>query len=618
MCGILGWIATDADRAAFAARLECLTHRGPDGSGIWEDRAQRVMLGHRRLAIIDLTPTGAQPMQDATGRWTVVFNGEIYNFLELRKELEAAGARFRGRSDTEVLLEAYKHWGEAFLPRLNGMFALAIYDKGDGEHLPQLFLARDRAGKKPLYYVHRGRMFRFASEVKALGHDGGLDLHALNHYLAFGTYPGELCVLAGARKLRPGHAAVYTPLDGNLREWPWWQLSRAAPAAHGEPEALTDELAALLTDAVRLRLISDVPVGVFLSGGLDSSLVTAAAARVSGAKVRTFTIRVPATGFDESAYARIVAAHFGTDHHELTADAASLAVLDEMAAFLDEPLADSSLIPTFLVSRLTRRHVTVALGGDGGDEIFAGYPYVLRALTNARRWALVPAACWRLVARAAASLPAGVKGRNRAMSWREGPARARVWDTSFFDAHLRWGLLAPDARATLGAGFAAPEQRQRGALVDTGDRVQSLCRFDFTTTLADDYMVKVDRASMMSALEVRAPFLDPRLVDFAFTQIPSAWKCDGRETRRLERCLARRWLPPTLDINRKQGFSVPLGGWLRQAGPEAIRARLRGLPEVLDRRAIEAQIRGQMAGRENGSRLFALIMLAACARRLGV
>ena len=616
MCGILGWIGTRFSRESFESRLGLLRHRGPDGHGIWEVRDRDVLLGHCRLAIIDLSPTGAQPMEDATGRWVIVFNGEIYNFQDLRTELEGHGRSFRGPSDTEVLLEAYKYWGEGCLAHLNGMFAFAIYDRGTSETPSSLFLARDRAGKKPLYYVHRGTSLRFASELKALGHDGGLDLRALNHYLALGCYPGDLCFQEGVRKLRPGHAATFLPRTGEWREWGWWKLpDQPAPLA-ADPEALTDELAILLTDSVRLRLISDVPVGVFLSGGLDSSLVTAAAAQVSSKPVKTFTIRVPSMGFDESPYARIVASHFGTEHYELVADKASLAVLDDLAKLVDEPLADSSLIPSFLVSRLTRAHVTVALGGDGGDELFGGYTHVLRAARGLRYLGWVPPALWRIVADAAARLPIGIKGRNRAVSWREGPLLERVWGTPWFDLASRAKLLTAEARANLGEDLVAPERRQRSFLGDSRDPVQALCRLDFTTTMSDDFMVKVDRASMMSSLEVRAPFLDARLVEFAFTKVPSRWKCDGRETRRIERHLARRWLPPTLDLDRKQGFSVPLGDWFRQAGSEALRERLVGLPEVIDRDVVENQIRGHMAGRQNGSRLFALVMLATCCQHL--
>jgi len=618
MCGILGFLGTRIARRSFEASLDRLRHRGPDSAGIWEDPGRDVRLGHRRLAIIDLSPTGAQPMEDPSGRWVIVFNGEIYNFQDLRPELEGLGSRFRGSSDTEVLLEAYKHWGQNLLQRLNGMFAFAIYDKGTPQVPPTLFLARDRAGKKPLYYVHSGTSFRFASELKALDHDGGLDLRALNHYLALGCYPGELCFQEGVRKLLPGHAAIFSPLTGGWKEWAWWTLPDRPAPLDADPGALTDEFATLLTDSVRLRLISDVPVGVFLSGGLDSSLVTAAAAQVSSKPVKTFTIRVPSMGFDESPYARIVADHFGTEHHELVADAANVSVLEDMAEFLDEPLADSSLIPTFLVSRLTRRQVTVALGGDGGDEIFGGYPHVLRAIRGVEFMGWVPPLIWRSAAKLAEHLPVGFKGRNRVLSWREGPRMERAWGTPFFDQAARQTIFTLDAVAELGPNLGAPEMERGAILASDQDPVRSICRLDFTSTLPDDFLVKVDRASMMNSLEVRAPFLDARLVEFAFRKVPSVWKCDGREPRRLERRLAERWLPASLDIRRKQGFSVPLGDWFRELGVQAVRSRLEGLPAFMNRAVVDALMRGHMSGRENGSRLFALVMLAACCRRLGI
>jgi asparagine synthase (glutamine-hydrolysing) len=556
-------------------------------------------------------------MEDSTGRWVIVFNGEIYNFEELRAELEGSGARFRGRSDTEVLLEAYKLWGERCLERLNGMFAFAIYDKGSSAEPPTLFLARDRVGEKPLYYAHKGSLLRFASELNALGHRGQIDLRALNHYLALGCYPGDMCFLAGVRKLRPGFAARFSPLTGEWREWAWWTLPVVPAPAHADADDLTEELGELLADSVRLRLVADVPVGIFLSGGLDSSLVTAAAARVAGAPVKTFTIKVPAAGFDESPFARIVASHFGTDHHELVADAVNISVLDDMAEFLDEPLADSSLIPTFLVSRLTRQQVTVALGGDGGDELFGGYSHVLRAARGIRHFGWVPPSIWRTIAGTAELLPVGIKGRNRAISWREGPQKERAWGTSFFDRAARKSLFAFDAIAELGAHLGAPECTQSQSLAGDQDPVGSICRLDFASTLPDDFLVKVDRASMMNSLEVRAPFLDPRLVEFAFGKVPTTWKCDGYQTRRIERRLARRWLPGSLDLNRKQGFSVPLGDWLRDLGTTDLRLRLEGLPDIINQGFVDEQIRGHMKGRENGSRLFALVMLASCCRRIG-
>jgi asparagine synthase (glutamine-hydrolysing) len=346
--------------------------------------------------------------------------------------------------------------------------------------------------------------------------------------------------------------------------------------------------------------------------------VTAAAAQVSSKPVKTFTIRVPSMGFDESPYARIVADHFGTEHHELIADAANIAVLEDMAEFLDEPLADSSIIPTFLVSRLTRRQVTVALGGDGGDELFGGYPHVLRATRGMAYWGWVPPWAWRSLAKMAEQFPVGFKGRNRVLSWREGPRMERAWGTPFFDQAARRDVLTLDALAELGTNLGAPEREQVGLLTSEQDPVRSICRMDFTSTLADDFLVKIDRASMMNSLEVRAPFLDARLVEFAFCKVPSVWKCDGHETRRLERRLGKRWLPASLDIKRKQGFSVPLGDWFRQLGFKSVRSRLEGLPVFFNRAVVDSLVRGHMDGRENGSRLFALVMLASCCRRLGL
>lgn len=613
MCGILGWLGTGLARGEFARRLQTLRHRGPDAEGIWEDREHDVLIGHRRLAIIDLSPSGRQPMLDESERFVITFNGEIYNFQELRDELEELGYRFRGQCDTEVLLCCYRHWGAQCLHRLNGMFAFAIYDRGTSDFEPSLFLARDRAGKKPLYYIHQGRSFRFASELKALGGLGGLDLRALNQYLALGYYPGEMCMAQGVRKLLPGYAALFRPRSGGWQSWAWWTFPQQESWA-GDVEQLGDRFAELLEDSVRRRLISDVPVGVFLSGGLDSSLVTAAAAHVSAEPVKTFTIRVPSTGFDETQYARLVARHFGTDHHELVANAASLSVLDDMSSFFDEPLADSSIIPTFLVSRLTRQHVTVALGGDGGDELFGGYPHVLRAVRGLSRYGWVPTPVWGLFARFAGAMPIGAKGRNRALSWNEGPLMERAWGTPFFDVQARRQLLGLEVVAELGDELTAPELDGRRLIAEDQDPVRALCRFDFVSTLADDFLVKIDRASMMNALEVRAPFLDYRLIEFAFREVPSAWKCDGKETRRLERRLAERWLPRALNLQRKQGFSVPLGAWFRSAGPSAIRQRLEGLPDIIEKLFVEEQIRDHLAGRENGSRLFALAMLAACCR----
>ena len=369
MCGIAGIVsqAPVVDRDRLTAMRDTMTHRGPDAAGLWCSEDRRIGLAHRRLAIIDSSPAGEQPMLDPSGDCRIVFNGEIYNYLELRAELEREGVAFHTASDTEVLLAAYRQWDVDCLSRLNGMFAFALFDR----RVNRLLLARDRAGEKPLFYRRDGSTIAFASELKALMADPDcprrLDPDALDHYLAFGYVPDDMCLLAGVHKLPQGHALVYDLQTGAARTWCYWQL----PDADGAPietAALVDELDRLLLDSVRLRLIADVPVGIMLSGGLDSSLVTAMAARVASGRVKTFNVSFPGhRGYDEGPYARIVAQHFGTDHVEMAAEPATVDLLPRLARQYHEPIADSSMVPTYLVSQMIRREATVALGGDGGD-----------------------------------------------------------------------------------------------------------------------------------------------------------------------------------------------------------------------------------------------------------
>ena len=355
---------------------DTMAHRGPDDVGIWQTPDGRVTLAHRRLAIIDLSPGGHQPMVDENGELCIVFNGEVYNYREVRHELEQAGFQFKTGSDTEVILKAYRAWGVECLARLNGMFAFGLYDRGR----QRLFLARDRAGEKPLFYAHFAGRFMFASELKALMADPTfpreLDLTSLQYYLAYGYVPGELCILKGVQKLGQGQALLYDLTTDKIQRWHYWELPPPGSTAGTSLEDLESELESLLLDSVRLRMIADVPVGILLSGGVDSSLITAMAARVSSKPVKTFTISFPGHGaYDEGPYARMVADHFGTEHIELVAEPASVKLLPDLARQYDEPMADSSMVPTYLVSRLVRQHATVALGGDGGDELFGGYPH---------------------------------------------------------------------------------------------------------------------------------------------------------------------------------------------------------------------------------------------------
>ncbi|MBU1645436.1 MAG: asparagine synthase (glutamine-hydrolyzing) [Gammaproteobacteria bacterium] len=612
MCGIFGVVAAGGGLGEqdIAASGHSLRHRGPDDAGLWLSPDGRAALGHRRLSIIDLSAASHQPMASPCGRFVIVFNGEIYNFAELRANLVRDGVAFTSAGDTEVVLAGYMRWGERCLERLNGMFAFAILDRGGPDTAASLFFARDRAGEKPFYYRHADGRFAFASELKGLEHPGRIDHQGLNHYLALGYVPGDLCLFEGVRKLSPAHCGRFFLQSGALSIRRFWALPENLPRASDDGEALADEAARLIEDSVRLRLVADVPVGVLLSGGLDSSLVVAAAARVAGQSVETFTITVPGSPLDEARHAEIVARHFGTRHNVLPMAEAGLGLLDGLAPLVDEPIADSSILPAWMVFGLARRKVTVALGGDGGDELFGGYGDYTASLRDWRRLGWIPPAGLRAAAAAAALLPAGVRGRNRVASLRGGALQQMIWGRPYFDRHLRTRLLDRETLELLQDDLDAPEGFLLALFRQGRDPIDCMTRTHFGSILPDDFLVKVDRASMAHSLEVRAPFLDHRLIEFAFGRVPSEWKVHGGESRRLQRMLARRWLPAGLDIDRKQGFSIPMDQWLRSEGEEGLRRRLADLPDCIEKAEVDRLIIGHLRGRTNGARLFALIMLA--------
>jgi asparagine synthase (glutamine-hydrolysing) len=618
MCGIYGLVHRNVsvDTMLIEHQRDLLTHRGPNDAGTWISPDGRIGLAHRRLSILDLTAAGHQPMTSQNGRFTIVFNGEIYNHHEIRDELKKLGHVFNTGTDTEVLLRAYIAWGEACLARLNGMFAFAIHDVGSASVPPTLFLARDRAGKKPIYYAWDGQRLEFASELKAISHRGDLSLSALNFYLALGYVPHEHCIVHGVKKLPPAHAAKLDFSNFDLRVWRYWSLPANCPDLGVDGDSLADEAGKLIEDATRLRLEADVPVGVLLSGGLDSSLVVAAAAHVSSAPVRTFTVTIPGSSLDESVHARKVARYFGTEHHELALEGTGLDALDDIAQFIDEPIADSSLIPTFLVSRLTRQHVTVALGGDGGDELFGGYNDYPASLADQHRLGWLPQSALAIAASAASYLPAGIRGRNRIASLRGGPLQQMIWGRPYFDIALRQRILSRDAYAALGQELDAPERFLIGLYGNGVDAVDCMTRTHFGSILPDDFLVKVDRMSMALSLEMRAPLLDYRLVEFAYGRIPSPWKVNECETRRVQKILVSRWLPPELDVQRKQGFSIPFEMWLRAVGEKSLPRHFASLPECINRGEVARLIKGLAHGRSNGARLFALMMLSISANNL--
>lgn len=610
MCGIVG-VAGDVriSRECLIAMRDTLRHRGPDDQGAWWSTDGRVGLGHRRLAIIDLSAAGRQPMTDAAGALQIVFNGEIYNYQELRKELETLGHRFQTATDTEVILEAYLEWDTGCLARLNGMFALALYDT----RKKCLLLARDPAGEKPLFYRCEAGALTFASEVKAILADPScprrLDVGALDYYLAFGYVPGERCLLEGIRKLPQGHALTFDVTVGATRTWAYWTLP-ASTSTSASDEELTLELERLLAASVRLRLIADVPVGIMLSGGVDSSLVAAMAARVSSRRIKTFTISFPGHGtFDEAPYARSVARHFDTDHVEFAAEPATVDLLPELARQFDEPIADSSMVPTYLVSKLIRREATVALGGDGGDELFGGYYQHSWVQQQQLLSQWLPRPVQRL-ARAAVTrlLPVGTTGRNYLLALAAPSPFNIVQLGMFFDADARRRLLSP--LGNRGVIDGAPEAYKAALCMDRGTLLQQATAVDFRTYLVDDILTKVDRASMLCSLEVRAPFLDTRLIDLAFSRVPDRLRATSRERKVIARRLAARLLPPDLDLTRKQGFALPLAKWFKGDWGRFMEEVLTG-PEatLFDRSVVRQLLKGQRVGFHNTQRLFALTMI---------
>lgn len=593
-----------------------MAHRGPDGTGEWWSSDGRVGLAHRRLAIIDLSPGGAQPMTEATGRVHITLNGEIYNYRALRDELRSLGHTFRSQSDTEVLLHSYLEWGVDCLKKLNGMFAFGLYDEAE----QRLLLARDRAGEKPLFYTHSNGILRFGSELKSLLVDPSLrrvvSLQALDHYLAYGYVPGSQCILEGISKLSPGNALLFDLKSNEVHVVPYWRLPTPFTGNSPDPEELVDELDVLLEDSVRMQMIADVPVGILLSGGLDSSLVTAMSARVSRSPVRTFTVSFPGhSAYDESRYADIVAKHFGTKHTQLEAQPATVELLPELARQYDEPIADSSMVPTYLVSKLIRQSATVALGGDGGDELFGGYTLYSWVMRQQRVRRRSPAWARAVVGGIADRLPVGVRGRTYMQSLALSPLEAIARTGLYFDAGMRQQLVP----ALAGRTTHKPAESYRWEAASAGKSVlQQLTMADFASYLPDDILVKVDRASMLNSLEIRAPFLDHRIISFAYGRLPDEMRGTALHRKVILRKLAARLLPAELDMKRKQGFSIPLAAWFKgKWGDYMESVMLDDSQSSFNRATIEGLIAGQRRGYNNAQRLYAITMFELWRREYG-
>lgn len=573
MCGIAGVFATDAqataDRASLVAMARALAHRGPDGEAVREGRGYG--LAHRRLAIVDLS-TGDQPMTDASGRLWVVFNGEIYNHLDLRAELEAKGYVFVTRSDTEVLLHGWRAWGEALPSRLRGMFAFALVD----EEQDLLFAARDRVGKKPFHYAITPRGFFFASEVKALLVDGvqlprTLDEVALAQFLCLRYVPDPRTAFAAVRRLPPAHSLVLRR-GGVPRLSRYWQLSFAEEDRRSVQE-LSEATLALLDEATRIRLMSDVPLGAFLSGGVDSFAVVDSMTRVGEGRVVACTIGFDDPEFDERAHARAAAAQCGAILHEDQVGVAEMADHGWFADTFDEPFADSSAVPTYHVSRLARRHVTVALAGDGGDEAFGGYRRYRFDVVENRLRRRLPQGVWRRLGALypkADFLPRALRFKRTFENLARDPATAYARSVS---ANLPHEVL-PLLRVASGDLDPLAPVIDAYRKSDARDALTRACAADFATWLPGDILVKVDRAAMASSLEVRAPFLDHHLLELA-ARVPSRLKIQDGRTKAFLRAALRPRLGAQIEQRKKQGFSVPLRAWMAGAVGDELARRLR-------------------------------------------
>ena len=619
MCGIAGVFSPEplgepgAVAGHLGAMIATLHHRGPDGDRVWSD--DHAGLAHARLAIIDLSAAADQPMADSEGLIHVVHNGEVYNFLELQAELVGLGHRFKSQGDAEVIVNGYKEWGDSVIGRLRGMFAFALWDS----RRRRLLLVRDRLGQKPLCYAwHDGKLL-FGSEIKAVlawpGMARTADYEAIHHYLALRCVPAPFTAFAGVRRLPPAHVMT-VEADGTSRIERYWSLPDPSCARPRPRAELAEAITAHLDEAVRLRLISDVPLGAFLSGGVDSAAIVASMARASGTPVKTFTIGFADHGFDERPYARMVAERFATDHHELVVEPDAVAVLPKLAWHYGEPFADASAVPTWYVSEMTRRHVTVALNGDGGDESFLGYPRYTGCRVGA--WAdALPAPARSCMAALGRMLPFETSPRRILRYARRflvdaarPPAERYVHWITLFDQAGKDALYGEAMRGQLAAGSdALLLPLFAGGAFDVGRAAHA----DIQSILPDDLLVKVDGATMAHGLEGRSPFLDHELMSFA-ASIPAAQKMPGTSTKALFKSVMAERLPREILRQPKRGFGVPIEHWLRHELRDLARdtltsaaARARGLfrPAAVDRLLDE-----HMTGRRtHHDQIWALLML---------
>lgn len=610
MCGIYGRASADyknISRERLLLSRDLLSHRGPDDHGEWWSTDQRVAFGHRRLSIIDLSSSSRQPLSTKDDKYSVVFNGEIYNYKSLRGDLEKLGNVFCSNGDTEVILKSYIEWGRDCILRFHGAFAFAIYDQNMG----RIFLARDRAGEKPLFYTHKDSSLEFASELKSLLCDPqnprNINYEALDCYLAMGFVPGDRCMIDGCNKLPPAHAMEFNLQTGEIKTWRYWSIP--APDLLNNADDNNDllyQLEELINNAVQSQMSADVPVGILLSGGLDSSIITAAAAKINR-PLKTFTVGFSSSEkHDEKSYAKQISNYFQSEHHEINGEEAIGDSLNNLFYIFDEPVVDSSVIPTFLVCKFVRSYCKVVLGGDGADEVFGGYPEYCRIQTMEKICKSIPLSIRGPISRVGEYLPIGFLGSN-CRSWISAVGNKFETEIPFVAKYFN----LRDRRRLMGKsythiGFGELFRKQRSST--DYDIIQRMTRLDFENYLAEDILVKCDRSSMANSVEMRCPFLDKNLVEFAFQRIPSYLKVKNGQRKIILKKLAKKLLPNNFNIDRKQGFSIPMAKWLNGGSMrELFWDTLSSNDLSFDRKMCSKLLRDQDRGAWNGEQLFALV-----------
>ena len=616
MCGFVGIVSSkrlnDHDWLKNSAGL--LSHRGPDSSGGWTSTCGKVSFYHNRLKIVDLSENAKQPMLSEDESCVLAFNGEIYNFTSLRKELMNLGTRFKTQSDTEVILRAYQKWGSSCIARLKGMFSLAIFDQNKNI----IIIARDRTGEKPMFYFHHKNVLYFASELRALIANKELpkkiSKECLNFFLTMGFIPKEKCILEGYNKVKPAEILMFNLLNGDLKKWEYWTIpnfksQKSDMQFYDEKNIfkLEKELENLLSYSIQKQLIADVPVGILLSGGVDSSLVTGIASSFKE-NITTFNVSFPENVvYNESEHAKNIANHFKTNHIEIEVRSKLIDDFENLTSIMDEPVIDSSIIPTFLLCREVSKHVKVALGGDGADELFGGYDHYKRLAWMKSNLNLLPFNFRKLISLTAKNfLPHGFKGKNYFENASVDFNKDVPLVAKYFSENEKQNLFPDFLLKDLDVLDFWHSQHDS----DNKDLLDNAMRLDFALYLPDDILVKIDRASMASSLELRSPFLDVDLIEFAFSKVPSFLKVRENHSKILLKRLVKKLLPQNFNLHRKQGFNLPLNVWLKQKSTLSyFKETLCGHNSIFNQQSVKKLFQGQKLGINNSERLFGLLAL---------